>query len=131
RTAEGALPVNLRFLTDGEEEVGGTTAAELVAADPHPPDACVIFDTGMLGPGRPVFNLATRGTAYFEVRVTTGEHDLHSGVYGGAALNAVHVLNGALAALLPRDGRLRDEPREGIVPPSQEELDASAQLAGE
>jgi acetylornithine deacetylase/succinyl-diaminopimelate desuccinylase-like protein len=126
--AEGALPVNLRFLTDGEEEVGGTTAAELVAADPQPPDACVIFDTGMLGRGRPVFNLATRGTAYFEVRVTTGVRDLHSGVYGGAALNAVHVLNDALASLLPRDGRLRDELREGIAPPSQEELDSWTRL---
>jgi acetylornithine deacetylase/succinyl-diaminopimelate desuccinylase-like protein len=126
--AEGALPVNLRFLTDGEEEVGGTTAAELVAADPHPADACVIFDTGMLGPGRPVFNLATRGTAYFRLRVTTGDRDLHSGVYGGAALNAVHVLNSALGALLPRDGRLRDELREGVAPASPEELDAWARL---
>ena len=122
--ADGTLPVNLRFLTDGEEEVGGTTAAGLVASDPHPADACVIFDTGMLGPGRPVFNLATRGTAYFRLRVTTGVRDLHSGVYGGAALNAVHVLNDALAALLPRGGRLRDELRAGIEPPSADELAA-------
>jgi acetylornithine deacetylase/succinyl-diaminopimelate desuccinylase-like protein len=126
--ADNALPVSLRFLADGEEEVGGTTAAELVAADAHPADACVIFDTGMLGPGRPVFNLATRGTAYFRVRVRTGERDLHSGMFGGAALNAVHVLTGALTNLLPRDGRLRDELQVGSMPPSQEELEAWAEL---
>jgi acetylornithine deacetylase/succinyl-diaminopimelate desuccinylase-like protein len=126
--AEQALPVNLRFLIDGEEEIGGTTAAELVAADARPADACVIFDTGMLGRGRPVFNLATRGTAYFRLRVTTGARDLHSGVFGGAALNAAHVLNDALAALLPRDGRLTDELREGIAPPSQAELEAWGRL---
>ena len=122
--AEGALPVNLRFLTDGEEEVGGTTAATLVAAAPRPAAACVIFDTGMLGPGRPVFNLATRGTAYFRLRVTTGTRDLHSGVFGGAALNAVHVLNRALEAVLPRGGRLPEALRVGVEPPSSDELEA-------
>jgi acetylornithine deacetylase/succinyl-diaminopimelate desuccinylase-like protein len=126
--ADQALPVHLRFLVDGEEEVGGTTAAGLVTAAAHPADACVIFDTGMLGRGRPVFNLATRGTAYFRLRVTTGARDLHSGVFGGAALNAVHVLNGALAALLPRDGRLPDELHAGIAQPSAEELEAWARL---
>src|SRR5438128_746543 len=102
------LPVELRFLLDGEEEVGGTTVAELVAAGDVQADACAIFDSRMLGPGKPVFNLATRGTAYFRVRVTAGERDLHSGAFGGAALNAVHALVRTLDAVLPRDGRLPD-----------------------
>jgi acetylornithine deacetylase/succinyl-diaminopimelate desuccinylase-like protein len=122
--SEGALPVNVRFLLDGEEEVGGTTAAGIVAADPRPPSACVIFDTAMLGRGRPVFNLATRGTAYFGLRVTTGARDLHSGVFGGAALNAARVLNDALGALAPRDGLLRDELRAGLEPPPEAEREA-------
>jgi acetylornithine deacetylase/succinyl-diaminopimelate desuccinylase-like protein len=121
----GELPVELRFLLDGEEEVGGTTVAELIADEDAPAaDACVIFDSRMLGRGKPVFNLATRGTAYFRVRLRAGESDLHSGVFGGAALNAVHALVRALDAVLPRDGRLPEELRVGVEPPAEAELAA-------
>jgi acetylornithine deacetylase/succinyl-diaminopimelate desuccinylase-like protein len=71
----------------------------------------------------PVFDLATRGLIAFDVKVRTGERDLHSGMYGGAALNAVHVLMRCLSAVLARDnGLLPDVLREGIVPPTAEEL---------
>jgi len=119
RQLAAVLPVELRFLLDGEEEVGETTVADLVAAGDVPADACVIFDSRMLGPGRPVFNLATRGTAYFRVRLLAGERDLHSGVFGGAALNAVHALVRTLDAVLPRDGRLPEALHKGVEPPDQ------------
>jgi acetylornithine deacetylase/succinyl-diaminopimelate desuccinylase-like protein len=82
----------------------------------------VIFDSGFLRPGLPAFCLATRGLVALEIAVTTAERDLHSGIYGGAALNAIHVLVDALAALFPRDGRLPEPLRQGIVPPTEEEL---------
>jgi acetylornithine deacetylase/succinyl-diaminopimelate desuccinylase-like protein len=119
---EGALPVNVRFACDGEEEIGGHTIVDFLAADDGPADACVIFDFGFLRPGLPAFCLATRGLAALEIVVTTADRDLHSGIYGGAALNATHVLVDALAALFPRDGRLPEPLREGIVPPTEEEL---------
>ena len=119
---EGALPVNVRFACDGEEEIGGHTIVDFIAVDDRPADACVIFDFGFLRPGLPAFCVATRGLAALEIAVTTAERDLHSGIYGGAALNATHVLVDALAALFPRDGRPPEPLREGIVPPTEEEL---------
>jgi acetylornithine deacetylase/succinyl-diaminopimelate desuccinylase-like protein len=119
---EGALPVNVRFACDGEEEIGGHTIVDFLAADDGPADACVIFDAGFLRPGLPAFCLATRGLVVLEIAVKTGERDLHSGMYGGAALNATHVLVDALAAVFPRDGRLPEPLRQGIVPPTEEEL---------
>ena len=119
--AEGSLPVNVRFLCDGEEESGGHTIVDFLAVDERGGDACVIFDAHMLAPGVPVFELATRGIAYFHVRVRTGERDLHSGLYGGAALNATHALMQTLSGVLPQDGRLPEPLRVGIVPPTDEE----------
>jgi acetylornithine deacetylase/succinyl-diaminopimelate desuccinylase-like protein len=118
----GELPVNVRFCCDGEEETGGHSIVDFLAADERGADAAVIFDSGMIRPGVPSFNVATRGMAYFHVALRTGARDLHSGIYGGAALNAAHALTTALSALLPRDGRLPEPLRKGIVPPTAEEL---------
>ncbi len=124
----GELPVNLRFCCDGEEEVGGHTIVDFLAEDERGADACVIFDSGMIRRGVPAFNVATRGLTYFHVRVRTGERDLHSGVYGGAALNGLHALMQTLSGVLPRDGRLPDPLRAGIIPPTEEELAGWAAL---
>jgi acetylornithine deacetylase/succinyl-diaminopimelate desuccinylase-like protein len=122
--AEGALPVNVRFTCDGEEESGGHSIVDFLERDERGGDACVIFDGNMLGPGRPAFFIGTRGIAYFHVRVRTGERDLHSGVFGGAAMNASHVLMQVLSAVLPRDGRVPQPLRAGIVEPSAEEIES-------
>ena len=90
-----ALPVNLRFAFDGEEEIGGTTIVDWIERDETGADAGIIFDGGMIRVDVPAFSLATRGLISFDLKVTTGERDLHSGMYGGAALNAVHVLMSA------------------------------------
>ncbi|MSO94172.1 MAG: M20/M25/M40 family metallo-hydrolase [Thermoleophilia bacterium] len=119
--AAGELPVNLRFACDGEEEIGGHSIVDWVEADARGADAAIVFDSGMVERDVPGFNIAVRGLCYFHVRVRTGARDLHSGMYGGASLNAMHALMQTLSAVLPRDGRLPDALRVGIVPPSDTE----------
>ena len=116
------LPVNVRFLCDGEEEVIGTSAVEYLATDERRADAAVVFDSGFHRRGVPVFNVATRGLCHFHVRVVTAARDLHSGMFGGAALNATHALLEVLAAVVPRDGVLPDELRAGVAAPTETEL---------
>ena len=118
----GELPVNVRFACDGEEETGGHSIVEFIEADEHGGDAAVIFDSGMIARDRPAFDIATRGMAYFHVTLRSGERDLHSGLYGGAALNAAHALIQTLGAVIAPDGRLAEPLRQGIAPPREEEL---------
>ena len=125
---EGRLPVNVRFTCDGEEETGGHSIIDFLAADERGADAAVIFDSEMVARGVPAFNIATRGMAYFHVELRTGERDLHSGVYGGAALNAVHALIATLSAAVASDGRLSEPLRAGLAAPSEEELDGWRRL---
>ena len=123
--ADGRLPVNVRFACDGEEETGGHSIVEFLEADERGADACVIFDSSMLARGVPCFNLSARGMAYFHLRLRTGARDLHSGMFGGAALNAMHALMETLQAVLPGpDGLLPEPLRAGITPPTQDELAA-------
>jgi len=127
--SEGALPVNVRFAFDGEEEIGGDAVVEWVAQDEGAADAALILDGAMARRGQPVFYVGVRGMIYVHVRVRTGTSDMHSGMFGGAALNATHALVTALASVLPRpDGRLPEPLRAGIAPPSEEELATWAQL---
>jgi acetylornithine deacetylase/succinyl-diaminopimelate desuccinylase-like protein len=117
---EGRLPVNVRIACDGEEETGGDSIVNFLARDERGADACVIFDGPMPEMDVPAFEVGTRGLLYFHVRVRTGERDLHSGLFGGAALNAVHALADTLAAVTAEP----DELRTGIVSPTEEELAA-------
>jgi acetylornithine deacetylase/succinyl-diaminopimelate desuccinylase-like protein len=125
---EGALPVNLRIACDGEEEIGGHTIVDFIREDERGADACVIFDGGMTRADRPEFGLATRGLVGFHLKVRTGERDLHSGYYGGAALNAIHVLVQGLSAVIARDGLLPDQLRVGREPFTQVEVDSIKSL---
>jgi acetylornithine deacetylase/succinyl-diaminopimelate desuccinylase-like protein len=127
--AEGALPVNVRICCDGEEETGGTTVVDFLEADARSADVCVIFDFPYQD-GRPAFMVATRGMIYLHVRVRTGTQDLHSGLFGGVALNAVHALMAALAPTLARAGRLPEPLRAGVAAPTTEELDSWKLLRG-
>jgi acetylornithine deacetylase/succinyl-diaminopimelate desuccinylase-like protein len=126
--AEGALPVNVRFTCDGEEESGGHSIVDFLEADERGGDACIIFDGHMPAPDQPAFCVATRGICYFHVRVKTGERDLHSGLFGGAALNASHVLMQVLEAVLPRDGAVPETLRSGMIRPSDEEIASWGEL---
>ena len=113
---EGALPVNLRVACDGEEEIGGMSIVKVLEDDTRGADACVIFDAAFVERGKPAFGIGTRGLAAFDIRVRTGERDLHSGLFGNAALNAIHALMQSLGGILPRDGRLPEPLREGVQP---------------
>jgi len=126
----GTLPVNVRFACDGEEETGGHSIVEFLEADERGADAAVIFDSGMIREDVPAFNIATRGLVYFHVELATGKTDLHSGLYGGAALNAGHALIRTLERLLAADGRLAEPLRQGIIAPSAQELEDWKQLPG-
>ena len=118
----GELPVNVRFCCDGEEETGGHSIVEFLEADERGADAAIIFDSGMIRRDLPAFNVATRGMAYFHVTLRTGTRDLHSGMYGGAALNAAHALIKTLDGLISHDGTLVDELRVGRAEPTAAEL---------
>ena len=120
----GELPVNVRVAFDGEEEVGGHSIVDFLAADERGADACLIFDSGMPREDVPSFDLGVRGLVYFHLTLRSGEADLHSGMFGGAALNAVHALMRTLEAVVPLPGELR----AGVIPPTAEELASWAEL---
>jgi acetylornithine deacetylase/succinyl-diaminopimelate desuccinylase-like protein len=127
--AAKALPVNVRFACDGEEEIGGHSIVDFLEEDEGGADACVIFDGLMERQDVPSVWIATRGVIAFKVHVRTGTQDLHSGVYGNAVLNAVHALTRALGGVLPRDdGTLPDPLRAGAAKPTEEELEAWSAL---
>ncbi|MGH3058275.1 MAG: M20/M25/M40 family metallo-hydrolase, partial [Gaiellaceae bacterium] len=115
---EGALPVNVRIAFDGEEEIGGRSIVDFLGADERGADACLIFDSGMPREDVPSFDLGVRGLVYFHVTLRSGVADLHSGMFGGAALNGVHALMQTLEAVVA----LPEELRAGVIPPTAEEI---------
>jgi len=127
--AANELPVAVRFAIDAEEEVGGHSVVDWVGEDTGPADVGLVLDGGYATETLPSFCTALRGICYFHLTVRTGERDLHSGMVGGAALTATHVLLEVLHAVLPgSDGRLPEPLRAGIVPPTDEEVAAWAML---
>ena len=127
--AAGALPVNVRVLIEGEEEASSAAVAEWIRADERTADCAIVFDSGMADENTPAITLGLRGMVMVQLRVRTGVRDLHSGIYGGSALNAMHVLNAMLAAVVPApDGRLREELRAGAQPPTPAELESWQRL---
>jgi acetylornithine deacetylase/succinyl-diaminopimelate desuccinylase-like protein len=118
--ADGQLPVNVRVICDGEEEIGGETVVDFLRDDPRGADALVSFDSNMPRRDLPALCLGLRGLCFLDVCVRTGTDDLHSGVYGGAALNAVHALNEMLRSVVPLPGQLR----QGSIPFTREEIEA-------
>ncbi len=127
----GRLPVNVRFLIEGEEETGGEHIESYVASKPArlQADAAVICDTEMFAPELPTICVGLRGIVYAELHVEGASHDLHSGVYGGAAPNPLQAAAEILTALKDRDGRIRIPGfYDRVVPPSAKERAAWARL---
>jgi acetylornithine deacetylase/succinyl-diaminopimelate desuccinylase-like protein len=104
-----ALPVNIKLVIEGEEEVGSENLEKfLVKQRPMlDADVIVVSDTGMLGPDQPALCYALRGLMYTQIEVTGPGHDLHSGEFGGAVMNPANALAGIIAALKDADGRIR------------------------
>ena len=129
QAAAGALPVNVRVLVEGEEETGGEAVAHWVRADERGADCAIVFDSGMVDEHTPAITIGLRGLVMLHLQVRTAERDMHSGVYGGSALNALHALHTMLGAVVPGpDGRLREELLAGVAAPAKAERDSWARL---
>ena len=104
----GSLPVNVKWLIEGEEEIGSPNLAafigehtELLACD-----VCLNPDAGMLGPDLPTITYALRGLAYFEIRLKGPDHDLHSGINGGVVRNPANELARLIAGMHDENNRV-------------------------
>jgi acetylornithine deacetylase/succinyl-diaminopimelate desuccinylase-like protein len=125
----GELPVNVRFLVEGEEEVGSDSVLRYLSDEPPAVDAAIVFDSLMVDERTPAISTGARGLVQGPVEVRTGRRDLHSGLYGGAVLNATHVLMEVLRAVLPgSDGRTREELRAGTAAAGDAERESWARL---
>jgi acetylornithine deacetylase/succinyl-diaminopimelate desuccinylase-like protein len=118
----GELPVNVRVVVEGEEEAGSKSIEQWIRADERGADAAIVFDSGMVDERTPAITVGLRGMVMVEIEVRTGVRDMHSGIYGGSVLSALHVLHHMLAQVVPGpDGRVREELRAGILPPAEAE----------
>jgi acetylornithine deacetylase/succinyl-diaminopimelate desuccinylase-like protein len=127
----GKLPVNVKFLIEGEEETGGEHIEEYVKSKPPRlrADAAVVCDTEMFAPGLPTICIGLRGIVYGDLVVEGANHDLHSGVYGGAAPNPLQAMAEILTTLKDRDGRIHIPGfYDRVVPPDPKEREAWARL---
>ncbi|KQM08134.1 MAG: hypothetical protein AL399_08995 [Candidatus [Bacteroides] periocalifornicus] len=104
----GTLPCNVKFMVEGEEEIGSgsltkwlDTHKELVKAD-----VILVSDTGMLAEDVPSVTIGLRGLCYVEVEVTGPNRDLHSGLYGGAVANPINVLAKMIGQLIDEQGHI-------------------------
>lgn len=109
--ANGALPIQLKFVIEGEEEVGSEglehylTTSE--AAKKLACDVVVISDTSQFGPGHPAITYGLKGIAYFELFLQGPKQDLHSGTFGGAVANPANAICRMLGALIDDNGRIQ------------------------
>lgn len=104
----GKLPVNVKFLVEGEEEIGGKSVAAYVAENPEKlkAEVALVSDTSMYAPGLPTLCVGLRGLVYTEVKVRGAARDLHSGIYGGAAPNPIFALIEVLSQAKDAGGRI-------------------------
>lgn len=108
KKTEGRLPVNVKVIIEGEEEVGGEALYAYVRdhKDRLKADALVVSDTSMLGPGVPSVTYGLRGLNYYEIEVTGPAQDLHSGVFGGAVPNPLTILSELFSKLHDKNFRV-------------------------
>ncbi len=128
---EGKLPINVKFLIEGEEEVGGEHIEEYVEKHPErlKADAALVCDTEMFAPELPTLTTGLRGLVYTEVEARGAAHDLHSGMYGGAAPNPFQALAEIVTGLKGPDGKIRIPGfYRRVKKPSRKELDAWKRL---
>jgi acetylornithine deacetylase/succinyl-diaminopimelate desuccinylase-like protein len=109
RAHGGKLPLNVRLLIEGEEEVGGEGIAAYLRQHPETlvADFALVSDNEMFAPGLPTLCVGLRGMIYTELEVRGAKTDLHSGLYGGAAPNPLQALCWMLAQMKTPDGRIQ------------------------
>lgn len=130
RTA-GQLPVQLKFVIEGEEEVGSEGLHDLLVRDSDrlACDVVVVSDSSQFGPGCPAITYGLRGIAYFELRLTGPQQDLHSGTFGGAVTNPANCLTRMLSSLMDTQGRIQLAGfYDDVVPLTDQERDQFAAL---
>ncbi|MBN1396202.1 MAG: dipeptidase [Pirellulales bacterium] len=105
---EGRLPINLKYIIEGEEEVGSAGLEKFIAehSDKLACNCVVISDGSQFAPGMPAVTRGLRGIAYYELRVNGPNRDLHSGSFGGSVTNPINALASILNGLIDKDGRV-------------------------
>jgi acetylornithine deacetylase/succinyl-diaminopimelate desuccinylase-like protein len=127
----GRLPINIRFILEGEEEVGSANLDDFVRANKNDlaADVVVISDSAMFARGIPSICYGLRGLVYFQLDLRGSSTDLHSGSFGGAVANPAMVLAQMLAQMKDRSGRIRIPGfYDDVVPLQEEERKAWAAL---
>ena len=101
RAADGKLPINVKVMVEGEEEVGSVSLWDFVRANRErlKADALIVSDTSMLAKGVPSITYGLRGLNYYQIELTGPAQDLHSGVFGGAVPNPITILAEMIAKL--------------------------------
>jgi acetylornithine deacetylase/succinyl-diaminopimelate desuccinylase-like protein len=104
----GQLPCNVKFMLEGEEEIGSPSLYGFCEQhkDLLKSDVILVCDTSMIAPDVPSITSGLRGLCYWEVEVTGANHDLHSGIYGGAVANPINILCKMIAGLHDEDGHI-------------------------
>lgn len=128
---QGRLPVNLKYVIEGEEEVGSMGLHEYLPAhaDRLACDCVVISDGSQFAPGQPAITYGLRGIACFELQLTGPSRDLHSGMFGGSVSNPVNALTRMLAALIDERGKIRLPGfYDDVVPLTEKEREQFAAL---
>ncbi|MFO7524407.1 MAG: dipeptidase [Ignavibacteriaceae bacterium] len=105
---EGRLPLNVKYLIEGEEEIGSDNLSEFLTKNKEllSCDAVLISDTALFAEGVPTITYGLRGLAYMEVVVTGPNRDLHSGTFGGAVDNPINVLSDIISSLKDKNARI-------------------------
>lgn len=116
---EGTLPLNVRFLFEGEEEIGSPHLPDYVHshAEELAADLVISADGAMWRPSEPSLSIASKGLLALDIEVTGANRDLHSGRYGGTVANPVHALVQIMASLHHPDGRIAVEGFDDGIPP--------------
>ncbi|CAM5193821.1 Acetylornithine deacetylase/succinyl-diaminopimelate desuccinylase-like protein OS=Ureibacillus acetophenoni OX=614649 GN=SAMN05877842_10651 PE=4 SV=1 [Ureibacillus acetophenoni] len=128
---EGTLPVNVKFIYEGEEEIGSPNLPAYVEANKEKlaADLILISDTGLYAPGKPAVCYGLRGLTGVQIDVRGAKGDLHSGLYGGGVQNAIHALAEILASFRNEDGKILVEGfYDQVLPLSDEERQAYKDL---
>ena len=131
RALDGTLPLNVKFLIEGEEEIGGASIAKYVPEHKEKlkADVALVSDTALYAEGIPTLCIGLRGLVYMEVEATGPARDLHSGLYGGAAPNAVFGLIELLAKAKNADGVIQIPGfYDSVAEPAAAELESWSSL---
>lgn len=128
---EGTLPVNVKFIYEGEEEIGSPNLPEYVEKNKEKLSANLILisDTGLYAPGKPAVCYGLRGLTGIQIDIRGAKGDLHSGLYGGGVQNAIHALADILASFRDEHGTIQVEGfYDKVRPLTEEERKAYSEL---